>query len=283
MIVRPCPLDELGGASGPQAPHAPPSSVHDRCRARTLHRMDAVLLAAEHPSREIALASRILVVDDEPMVREVVSRYLTLDGHDVHEAADGDAAAQALARLKPDLVVLDVMLPGVDGLTLLRRLRAVSDVPVILLTARAEETDRILGLELGADDYVVKPFSPRELAVRVRTVLRRTRPTDGDPDDTVLEFGALRVDTRSREVFVDERLVVLTPKEFDLLAMLARSPRQAFSRRELLAQVWDSAPEFQDPATVTVHVGRIRQKIESNPEQPRWIATIWGLGYRFEP
>jgi DNA-binding response OmpR family regulator len=153
---------------------------------------------------------------------------------------------------------------------------------VILLTARAEEVDRVLGLELGADDYVVKPFSTRELVARVRSVLRRSasKPmSDGDP---VLDFGGLRIEPLTREVTVDGKRVELTPKEFDLLAVLARSPRQVFSRRQLLAQVWDSAPEYQDAATVTVHVGRLRQKLERDPENPRWITTSWGVGYRFE-
>jgi DNA-binding response OmpR family regulator len=223
------------------------------------------------------------VVDDEPMVREVVCRYLELEGMRVHEAEDGTAALAWLASHRPDLVVLDVMLPGTDGLTLLRTLRADGDVPVILLTARAEEVDRVLGLELGADDYVVKPFSPRELAARVRTVLRRSGtgvpPTDGQ----ALDFDGLRIDPGTREVVAGGSLVALTPREFDLLLTLARSPRQVFSRRQLLSLVWDSAPEYQDPATVTVHVGRLRQKLEPDPEHPRWIATVWGVGYRFEP
>ena len=223
----------------------------------------------------------VLVVDDEPMVREVVARYLERDGVRVHEASDGDQAVAWLAANHPALVVLDVMLPGVDGLSLLRRLRADGDVPVILLTARAEEVDRVVGLELGADDYVVKPFSPRELAVRVRNLLRRTaRPA---PDGAVLRFGSLTIDPSAREVSVDGDLVTLTPKEFDLLLVLARSPRQVFSRRDLLQLVWDSAPEYQDPATVTVHVGRLRQKLETDPDHPRWIDTVWGVGYRFEP
>lgn len=223
----------------------------------------------------------VLVVDDEPMVREVVARYLERDGLRVHEVSDGDQAIAWLAANRPALVVLDIMLPGVDGLSLLRRLRANGDVPVILLTARAEEVDRVVGLELGADDYVVKPFSPRELAVRVRNLLRRTaRPA---ADGAVLRFGSLAIDPSAREVTVDGRLVVLTPKEFDLLLLLARSPRQVFSRRDLLQLVWDSAPEYQDPATVTVHVGRLRQKLETDPDHPRWIDTVWGVGYRFEP
>lgn len=226
----------------------------------------------------------VLVVDDEPMVREVVARYIALDGHDVHEAADGDEALRWLDRHRPDLVVLDVMLPGTDGLTILRRLRDTSDVPVILLTARSEEVDRLLGLELGADDYVVKPFSAREVAARVRTVLRRSRPSEvRSGPDPVLVFGPLRIDVPSRTVQVGGTEVPLTAKEFDLLVLLASSPRQVFSRQQLLELVWDSSSDYQDPATVTVHVGRLRQKLETDPEHPRWIATVWGVGYRFEP
>jgi DNA-binding response OmpR family regulator len=230
----------------------------------------------------------VLVVDDEPTVREVVAQYLRRDGFEVHEASDGPSAARWLADHTPALVVLDVMLPGVDGLTILKDLRRHSDVPVILLTARVEEVDRIIGLELGADDYVVKPFSPRELAARVRTVLRRSSNGQGDAaahrsGGAVLEFDGLRIDRGAREVTVDGRLVALTPKEFDLLDHLASSPRQVFSRRQLLTHVWDSSPDYQDPATVTVHVGRLRQKVEADPDDPRWIATVWGVGYRFEP
>jgi two-component system, OmpR family, phosphate regulon response regulator PhoB len=230
-----------------------------------------------------ALAGTVLVVDDEPMVREVVARYLQLDGFRVHEAADGVAALDWLAAHRPDLVVLDIMLPVADGLTVLRRLRETDEIPVILLTARAEEVDRVLGLELGADDYVVKPFSARELVARVRSVLRRSMARPVSTDSGVLDFGNLRIEPLTREVTVDGRRVELTPKEFDLLGVLARAPRQVFSRRQLLAQVWDSAPEYQDAATVTVHVGRLRQKLERDPDNPRWITTSWGVGYRFEP
>jgi DNA-binding response OmpR family regulator len=228
----------------------------------------------------------VLVVDDEPMVREVVARYLQRDGFRVHESADGGDALDWLERRSPDLVVLDIMLPGLDGLSVLRRVRVAGDVPVILLTARAEESDRIVGLELGADDYVVKPFSPRELAVRVRTVLRRTHtrvPAGPGRAAGMLRFDGLAIDTASRDVTVDGRVVALTPREYDLLLFLASSPRQVFSRRQLLSQVWDSAPEYQDPATVTVHVGRLRQKLEADADEPRWITTVWGVGYRFEP
>lgn len=212
-------------------------------------------------------------------MREVVARYLERDGFRVDQAADGPSATASLAH-RPDLVVLDIMLPAGDGLSLLRNLRRTSDVPVILLTSRSEEADRVVGLELGADDYVVKPFSPRELAARVRSVLRRTRyPAAVDR----LEFEGLVIDPSSREVHVAGHLVEMRPKEFDLLAFLAASPRQVFSRGQLLEQVWHSPTEFQDLSTVTVHIRRIRQKIESDPLHPRWITTVWGIGYRFEP
>lgn len=227
------------------------------------------------------VAQRILVVDDEPTVREVLAHYLVRDGYDVRELDRGDLVAAAVAEFKPDLIVLDIMLPGATGLDFLRAAGG-ERVPVILLTARVEEADRVLGLELGADDYVSKPFSPRELVARVRTVLRRAQHT---PTSTAapVQFDGLRIDVPAREVFVNEELVVLTAKEFDLLAFLAQAPRQVFSRAQLLHHVWDSSPDFQDPATVTVHVRRLRNKIEANPEQARWITTVWGVGYRFEP
>lgn len=226
--------------------------------------------------------TRVLVVDDEPTVREVVAGYLRRDGHEVSEAGDGPTALALLERERPDLVVLDMMLPGVNGLDILRRIRATGDLPVIMLTARAEESDRVAGLELGADDYVVKPFSPRELAARVNGVLRRAAPRAPVGTGT-LTFDGLVIDPRSREVRRGGELVELTPKEFDVLVHLASSPRQVFSRADLLKDVWQSSPDWQDPATVTVHVRRIRNKIESDPENPRWITTVWGVGYRFEP
>jgi DNA-binding response OmpR family regulator len=226
--------------------------------------------------------TKVLVVDDEPTVREVVVGYLRRDGHDVAEAADGNAALDLLDADPPDLVVLDMMLPGVNGLDILRRVRATSDIPVIMLTARAEESDRVSGLELGADDYVVKPFSPRELAARVNGVLRRTSGRESNAPQP-LRFGELHIDPRSREVTLDGRIIEMTPKEFDVLTFLASSPRQVFSRAQLLESVWQSSPDWQDPATVTVHVRRIRNKIEADPEHPRWITTVWGVGYRFEP
>ena len=226
--------------------------------------------------------SKVLVVDDEPTVREVVAGYLRRDGHDVSEAGDGTTALELLDAEPPDLVVLDMMLPGVNGLDVLRRVRAVSDIPVIMLTARAEESDRVSGLELGADDYVVKPFSPRELAARVNGVLRRTNGRQADLPSPIV-YDNLTIDPMSREVVLDGKVVEMTPKEFEVLAFLAASPRQVFSRAQLLESVWQSSPEWQDPATVTVHVRRIRNKIEADPEHPRWISTVWGVGYRFEP
>ncbi len=227
-------------------------------------------------------ATRVLVVDDEPTVREVVANYLRRDGHDVAETADGAEALALVERETFDLVVLDMMLPGVNGLDILRRIRQLGDLPVIMLTARAEESDRVAGLELGADDYVVKPFSPRELAARVNGVLRRAAPRPATTSDR-LDFGDLVIDPKSREVTLAGELVEFTPKEFEVLAHLAASPREVFSRADLLRDVWQSSPDWQDPATVTVHVRRIRNKIEPDPEHPRWITTVWGVGYRFEP
>jgi DNA-binding response OmpR family regulator len=223
---------------------------------------------------------QILVVDDEPMVREVVVAYLEREGFRVAEASTGRAALKQIEEVQPDLVVLDVMLPEVDGFSVLTELRRKGDIPVILLTARTDETDRVLGLELGADDYVVKPFSPRELVARVRSVLRRSAPA-GKPAQ-VLEFDDLRIDEQARTVALQGSEIEMTPKEFDLLAFLAKSPRQVFSRSQLLEQVWDSSADWQDPSTVTVHVRRLRRKLESDQENPRWITTVWGVGYRFE-
>jgi len=222
----------------------------------------------------------VLVVDDEPVVREVVVRYLRRDGFDTIEAADGDVARDLITRAAPQLVVLDVMLPGTDGLALCRWIRATSDLPVILLTARGEEADRIVGLELGADDYVTKPFSARELAVRVRTVLRRAReaPTVG----ARLEYDALVIDAATREVHVGGAELRLTAKEFDLLWFLASHPRQVFSRDQLMDRVWGYEPAF-DSGTVTVHIRRLREKIELDPAHPVRLLTVWGVGYRFVP
>jgi DNA-binding response OmpR family regulator len=229
------------------------------------------------------MGTKVLVVDDEPTVREVVAGYLRRDGHDVVEAADGPAAIVELRRADPpSLVVLDLMLPGTDGFTILRAIRERGDLPVIVLTARTEEIDRVRGLELGADDYVVKPFSPRELAARVNNVLRRAKAATPDPPG-VMSFDGLTIEPAAREVRLRGDLVDLTPREFDVLVHLARSPRRVFSRAQLLEQVWNSSIDWQDPATVTVHIRRIRNKIEADVDNPRWITTVWGVGYRFEP
>jgi DNA-binding response OmpR family regulator len=223
----------------------------------------------------------ILVVDDEPIMREVITGYLERDGYRVTSVSDGAAALRWLDVGRPDLVVLDLMLPNVDGLSVLSHLRKASDgVPVVVVTARGEEPDRVLGLELGADDYVVKPFSPRELVARVTSVLRRTRPASTPPR---VVHGGLIIDGPSREVTIDGRLVPLTAREFDLLAFLAAAPRQVFSRADLLTHVWDSSPDYQDPSTVTVHIRRLRHKIEADPDQPRHLVNVWGVGYRFDP
>ena len=223
----------------------------------------------------------VLVVDDEPMVREVVCTYLSRDGFACHQAADGEEALAAIAEHKPALVVLDVMLPKLDGYSVLAKLRETSDVPVILLTARSTETDRLLGLELGADDYVVKPFSPREVAARVRTVLKRVTANAPEPPPVVALDG-LVIDGGAHEVTLDGSPIPMPPLEFDLLMCLASNPRTVFSRAELLERVWGSKAEWQDTSTVTVHIRRLRQKIEADPDNPTRIATVWGRGYRFE-
>jgi DNA-binding response OmpR family regulator len=222
----------------------------------------------------------VLVVDDEPIVRNVVVRYLQREGFETLEAGDGLHAQELLRRHEPSLVVLDLMLPGLDGLELCRWIRARSELPVIMLTARAEEADRIVGLELGADDYITKPFSPRELAIRVRTVLRRSSPAAGSKEHIV--HGDLDLDAAAREVTKGGRQLRLTAKEFDLLWFLASHPRRVFSRDQLMESVWGYEPAF-DTGTVTVHVRRLREKIEDDPSQPRHLETVWGVGYRFCP
>ena len=224
----------------------------------------------------------ILIVDDEPSISEVVSIYLERAGYQARVARDGQAALKILEEQSPDLVVLDLMLPKVDGLEITRRLRAQGDIPIIILTARREETDRILGLEMGADDYVVKPFSPRELVSRVKAVLRRARGPAVTQDQHILAYADLRIDPKARRVEVGGQERPLTAKEFDLLWTLAQHPRQVFNRDQLLDLVWGFT-EYVDPSTVTVHVRRLREKIEADPSNPRYIQTVWGVGYKFEP
>jgi len=222
----------------------------------------------------------VLVVDDEPIVREVVVRYLAREGHRTLEAADGNAARDAITRADPDLVVLDVMLPGTDGLELCKWIRSTSELPVIMLTARGEEADRIVGLELGADDYVTKPFSPRELAARVRSVLRRATPADAAVER--LTFGDVELERATRDARKAGAEVRLTAKEFDLLWFLASHPRRVFSRDQLMASVWGYTAAL-DTGTVTVHVRRLREKLEDSPSEPRHLQTVWGVGYRLAP
>lgn len=219
----------------------------------------------------------VLVVDDEPIVREAVVRYLAREGHETLEAADGNAARGAIERSEPDLVVLDVMLPGTDGLELCRWIRARSELPVIMLTARGEEADRIVGLELGADDYVTKPFSPRELAARVRGVLRRAAPFEQAVERHT--FGDIELERATRETRKRGIEVRLTAKEFDLLWFLASHPRRVFSRDQLMASVWGYTAAL-DTGTVTVHVRRLREKVEDDPSEPKYLETVWGIGYR---
>ena len=226
-------------------------------------------------------SDRILIVEDEQIVAEVVDRYLRHDGFDTLLVADGNDALQALDRFMPDLIVLDLMLPGLDGLEVCRRVRARGETPVIMLTARGQESDKLVGLGLGADDYVTKPFSPRELAARVKVVLRRAKSTPAVDSDWI-RFDDLRIGERSRRVEDSRGEISLTAREFDLLLFMARHPGQAFTRDQLMDSVWDF--DFAgDASTVTVHMRRLRSKVELDPSRPRHIKTVWGVGYKFEP
>ncbi|MFD5279874.1 response regulator transcription factor [Streptomyces rubrogriseus] len=222
--------------------------------------------------------ARILVVDDDPTVAEVVAGYLDRAGYRVDRAGDGPDALALAAGHRPDLVVLDLMLPGMDGLEVCRRLRGRGPVPVIMLTARGDEDDRVLGLEVGADDYVTKPFSPRELVLRVESVLRRTRPA---PAPRPPSAAGLTADPTARRATKDGAELALTLREFDLLVFFLRHPGRAFAREELMREVWGW--DFGDLSTVTVHVRRLRGKVEDDPARPRLIQTVWGVGYRFDP
>jgi two-component system response regulator ResD len=221
--------------------------------------------------------ARVLVVDDDPTVAEVVTGYLDRAGYVVDRAGDGPDALALAAAHWPDLVVLDLMLPGMDGLEVCRRMRGRGPVPVIMLTARGDEDDRILGLEVGADDYVTKPFSPRELVLRVESVLRRTRPAGST---RVLSAAGLSVDPAARRALKGGTELALTIREFDLLAYFLLHPGQVFSREDLMREVWGW--DFGDLSTVTVHVRRLRGKVEDDPGRPRLIQTVWGVGYRFD-
>lgn len=229
-------------------------------------------------------APRVLVVEDDATVAEVVTRYLEREGFIVEWAGDGADALRRARAAPPDLVVLDIMLPGIDGLEVCRRLREKAPIPVVMLTALGEENDRVMGLDLGADDYIAKPFSPRELTARVKSVLRRSRgPLAGSAPElsTPLVVGDLEVDVGARDVRLAGRLLALTALEFELLVFLMLNPRKVFTREELLEHVWGFPSG--DTSTVTVHVRRLREKVEPHSAKPRWIETVWGVGYRFQP
>jgi DNA-binding response OmpR family regulator len=220
----------------------------------------------------------VLVVDDDPIVRDVLSRYLARGGFRVATAEDGEEAVAAFQSQSPDLVLLDLMLPGIDGFGVFDVIRRADSTPVIMLTAKGEEGDRIAGLEFGADDYVAKPFSPKEVVARVRAVLRRA----STPQPETLQFDDLVVEGESRRVTHGGEVVNLTPREFDLLYLMASQPGRVFSRVQLLQELWDFAFEG-DPSTITVHMRRLREKIESDPSHPSHLSTVWGAGYRFDP
>jgi len=223
----------------------------------------------------------IMLVEDEPSISEVVTLYLKRAGFQVQAFADGALALEQLQQNLPDLLVLDLMVPNVDGYEITRWLRDRSDVPIIILTARRSEADRIAGLEMGADDYVVKPFSPQELVIRVRAVLRRTH-RDVEEGEQPLDIGDLQINPQTRLIILKGKEIGLTAKEFEMLWHMARHPRQVFTRDQLLESVWGLS-DYIDPGTVTVHIRRLREKIEADPSKPRYLQTVWGVGYKFEP
>ncbi len=228
------------------------------------------------------MSETILVVEDEQSILEIVELYLQRAGYHVLTASDGQRAMSLLEKQLPDLVVLDIMLPKINGLEITHWMRSKGDIPIIMLTARREESDRIAGLEMGADDYVIKPFSPQELVSRVRAVLRRSQHSHENKRENPLVFADMHIDPNARVVSARGQDISLTVKEFDLLWKLACSPRQVFTRDQLLEDIWGVA-DYIDPGTVTVHMRRLREKIEADPSAPVHIITVWGLGYKFEP
>ncbi len=222
----------------------------------------------------------ILVVDDEGTIREVVRRYLEREGYAVKEAADGYQALEIIRQDAPALIVLDLMLPGIDGLTLTQHLRQDHQIPIIMLTSKGESSDRIRGLDMGADDYITKPFSPQEVVSRVRAVLRRTGGAAASTSQQPIQIGRINIDPASRNVEVNQQTIPLTAKEFDLLWHFAQHPQHVFTRTQLLGQIWGDEL-YTDPSTVTVHIRRLREKIEASPSQPEYILTVWGVGYKF--
>ena len=224
----------------------------------------------------------ILIVEDEPSIAEVVGLYLQRAGYQVSIAQDGLDAQKTIETRLPDLIVMDLMLPVINGFELTRWLREFSDIPVIMLTARRDEIDRIAGLEMGADDYVLKPFSPQELVSRVRAVLRRTSSKKATPGEKPITYSSMEIDPQTRLVTINDDEINLTAKEFDTLWLLAQNPRQVFTRNQVLEKVWGIS-DYIDPSTVTVHIRRLREKIESDPSNPQHLLTVWGVGYKFDP
>ncbi len=238
-----------------------------------------------HASQAVATQRRrVLIVDDEETVRKVVGQYLELEGYVVVEATNGLEALRAAATTPPDLVILDLTLPGMDGLEVCRRLRTVSAVPILMLTARAEDADKLSGFDVGTDDYLTKPFNPRELVARVQAIMRRVEAMSVPAMvfDGSIQFGGLTIRTQTRQVERDGAPVDLTTKEFDLLQFLASHPKQVFTREQLLLHVWNYE-NYGEDSTVTVHMRRLREKVERDPAKPRHLRTVWGIGYKFEP
>lgn len=245
--------------------------------------MDDLTTAAEGVAQAMP-RRRILIVDDEMNIREVLAHYLESEGFLVTQACDGVEALAAAEAQPPDLVILDLMLPRLDGIEVCRRLRATSAVPILMLTARGEEVDKLVGFTVGADDYVTKPFSPREVVVRVQAIMRRVTATNAPAMamDGMLRFGRLLIQPQSRNAEREGESLDLTAKEFDLLYFLASHPNLVFTRQQLLDQVW-GYDYFGDASTVTVHIHRLREKAEHDPAHPRHLKTVWGVGYKFEP
>ncbi len=232
------------------------------------------------------MANKLLIVDDETNITDVCCRYLQREGYETLQAHDGETALRLWQSEQPHLVILDVMLPHIDGWEICETIRQVQDIPIIMLTARGEEADRLLGLTLGADDYMTKPFSPRELVLRVKAVLRRFHMQERSDVETIdshsiIRYPGLEIDMPRRSVLVNGMTIELTVKEFEVLVLLASHPGQVFSRHQILNQVWDM-DYFGDTTTVTVHIRRLREKIEPVPSEPQWIKTVWGVGYKFQ-
>ncbi|HPZ43055.1 MAG TPA: response regulator transcription factor [Bacillota bacterium] len=226
------------------------------------------------------MSNKILAVDDDPKILKILLHTLRKEGFEVITAASGEEALEKARKYSPDLVILDIMMPGMDGFETFQKLKALHDVPVVILSARSDEVDRVVGFRMGVDDYQTKPFSPTELALRVKAILRRVRDR-GEGSKNVLKFGDLTLDYNKRLITCKNKKIELTPKEFEVLWLMASNPNKVFSKAHLLEKVWDSS-YYGDDNTVTVHIRRIREKLEKNPSSPSYIKTVWGIGYKFE-